>query len=57
LRALFIASVAAPEARAILDPGITWGSFAVPVPFQVAIVALSALALLFAAVKLFSRTE
>jgi ABC-2 type transport system permease protein len=46
-----------PEARAILDPGITWGSFQVPVPLQVAIVVLSALALLFAAVRLFSRTE
>ena len=45
------------EARAILDPGIWWGSFEVPVPLQVAVVVVASLVLLFAAVKLFSRTE
>ena len=45
------------EARAILDPGIWWGSFEVPVWLQVLLVAASALALLFAAVRLFVRTE
>ena len=49
-------AIAAP-ARAILDPGIMWGSFAVPIPLQVAIVVVASLALLFAAVKLFARTE
>ena len=44
-------------ARATLDPGIWWGSFEVPVLLQVALVAASALILLFAAVKLFARTE
>jgi ABC-2 type transport system permease protein len=47
----------APEARAILDPGIWWGSYQVPVPLQVALVGVAALILLFAAVKLFARTE
>jgi ABC-2 type transport system permease protein len=46
-----------PEARAILDPGIWWGSYQVPVPLQVALVVASALLLLFIAVKLFARTE
>jgi ABC-2 type transport system permease protein len=45
------------EARAILDPGIMWGSYQVPVPLQVAVVVVASLILLFAAVKLFSRTE
>jgi ABC-2 type transport system permease protein len=46
-----------PEARAILDPGIWWGSFQVPVWLQVTVVIASGLALLGVAVKLFSRTE
>ena len=45
------------EARAILDPGIWWGSFQVPVTLQVGVVVVASLALLFAAVKLFARTE
>jgi hypothetical protein len=35
-----------PEARAILDPGIFWGSYQVPVLLQVGIVVVAALALL-----------
>jgi ABC-2 type transport system permease protein len=46
-----------PAARAVLDPGIWWGTYQVPTLLQIALVALSALALLFAAVKLFNRTE
>jgi ABC-2 type transport system permease protein len=46
-----------PEARAILDPGIWWGSYQVPVWLQVLLVVASASILLFAAVKLFVRTE
>ena len=46
-----------PEARQILDPGIWWGSYQVPVILQVGLVVLSSVILLFAAVKLFSRTE
>lgn len=46
-----------PEARAILDPGIWWGSYQVPVWMQVGVVIVSAAILLFAAVKLFARTE
>ena len=45
------------EARAILDPGIFWGSYQVPVWMQVGLVAVASLALLVAAVKLFNRTE
>jgi ABC-2 type transport system permease protein len=44
-------------ARTILDPGIYWGSFAVPVPLQVLVVIVASGALLWAAVALFSRTE
>lgn len=46
-----------PEARAVLDPGIWWGSYQVPVALQVVLVIAAAIALLFAAVKLFARTE
>jgi len=46
-----------PEAHAILDPGIWWGSYQVPVALQIGIVLASAAVLLFAAVKLFTRTE
>jgi ABC-2 type transport system permease protein len=45
------------EARAILDPGIWWGSYQVPVPLQVGLVLVASLILLFAAVKLFARKE
>jgi ABC-2 type transport system permease protein len=55
--AVFDRLTIAPEARAILDPGIWWGSYQVPVWLQVALVVLAALALLFGAVKLFTRTE
>jgi len=44
-------------ARATLDPGIWWGSFAVPVWLQVVVVLLASAALLSAAVGFFSRTE
>jgi len=46
-----------PAARAILDPGIWWGSYQVPVWLQVCLVVVAALLLLFASVKLFNRTE
>jgi ABC-2 type transport system permease protein len=46
-----------PTARAILDPGIWWGSYQVPVWLQVLLVVAAALILLFAAVRLFVRTE
>jgi ABC-2 type transport system permease protein len=46
-----------PEARQILDPGIWWGTYQVPVILQVTLVVLAAAALLFTAVKLFARTE
>ena len=45
------------EARAILDPGIWWGSYQVPLLLQVALVIASSLLLLLLAVKLFNRTE
>src|SRR3569833_3136270 len=45
------------EARAVLDPGIWWGSYQVPVPLQIALVIVASLILLFAAVRLFNRTE
>ena len=45
------------EVRAVLDPGIWWGSWQVPVPVQVGLVILASLILLFAALKLFARTE
>ena len=44
-------------ARQILDPGIWWGSYQVPIWLQVLVVVASALILLFASVKLFTRTE
>ncbi|WP_156342856.1 ABC transporter permease [Devosia sp. A16] len=47
----------APAARALLDPGIWWGSFAVPVPLQVLLVIGASGVLLSIAVRLFSRTE
>lgn len=46
-----------PAARAILDPGIWWGSYQVPIWLQVGLVIVAALLLLFASVKLFTRTE
>ena len=46
-----------PEARAILDPGIWWGSYQVPVLLQIALVVLASAVLLFVSVKLFARTE
>ena len=46
-----------PQARAALDPGLHWGSWAVPVPVQVGLVALVSAALLGLAVALFTRTD
>ncbi|HEY7607167.1 MAG TPA: ABC transporter permease, partial [Actinomycetes bacterium] len=46
-----------PAARATFDPGITWGTWQVPVPLQVAIVAATCLVLLGLAVARFARTE
>jgi ABC-2 type transport system permease protein len=46
-----------PAARATFDPGITWGTWPVPVPLQVAIVAATCLVLLGLAVARFARTE
>ena len=46
-----------PEARAILDPGIVWGGWHVPMWMQLAIVVVSAVVLLVLAVELFARTE
>ena len=43
--------------RAALDPGIHWGSWAVPVPVQVGLVAVVSAALLGLAVALFVRTD
>lgn len=58
VRAVVFARLDIPDAaRAVLDPGIWWGSYHVPVLLQVGLVAVAALALLFAAVKLFNRTE
>jgi ABC-2 type transport system permease protein len=45
------------EARAILDPGIWWGSYQVPVLLQVGLVVVASVLLLWGAVKLFARTE
>lgn len=44
-------------ARAVLDPGIMWGTWQVPVWMQGLIVVASALLLLALAVRLFARTE
>jgi ABC-2 type transport system permease protein len=43
--------------RAALDPGLHWGSWAVPVPVQVGLVAAVSVALLGLAVALFVRTD
>ncbi|HWA17452.1 MAG TPA: ABC transporter permease [Devosia sp.] len=55
--AVFDRLAMSPEARAILDPGIWWGSYQVSVLVQVALVVVAALLLLWGAVKLFNRTE
>jgi ABC-2 type transport system permease protein len=58
VRAAVFARLTIPaEAQAILDPGIWWGSYQVPIWMQVGLVLVASLALLFAAVKLFNRTE
>lgn len=58
VRAAVFARLTIPDAaRATLDPGIWWGSFQVPVLLQVALVVVSAVLLLLAAVRLFARTE
>lgn len=44
-------------ARAALDPGLTWGSWPVPVWLQVLLVAVFSVALLSIAVSRFARTE
>jgi ABC-2 type transport system permease protein len=46
-----------PAVRATFDPGITWGTWHVPVLLQVAIVAATCLVLLGLAVARFARTE
>jgi ABC-2 type transport system permease protein len=46
-----------PLVRAVLDPGITWGSYHVPVWVQVVLVAGLSLLLLTVATGLFARTE
>jgi ABC-2 type transport system permease protein len=46
-----------PAARATFDPGIVWGSWHVPVPVQITIVATTCLVLLGLAVARFARTE
>jgi ABC-2 type transport system permease protein len=46
-----------PAARATFDPGIVWGSWHVPVPVQIGIVATTCLVLLGLAVARFARTE
>jgi ABC-2 type transport system permease protein len=45
------------EARAVLDPGITWGAWHVPVWFQVLLVIVMSIAVLALAVARFARTE
>ena len=58
VRAVVFARLNIPDAaRAVLDPGIWWGSYQVPVLLQVGLVAAAALILLFTAVKMFVRTE
>lgn len=58
VRAVVFARLDMPaETRAILDPGILWGTWSVPVYLQVAVVGASALLLLYLAVRLFARTE
>ena len=47
----------APAARAVLDPGITWGGWHVPVAVQVLLVAVLGIALLGVAVLRFARTD
>ena len=50
--------VAVPAAaRRILEPGVTWGSWHVPVPVELAIVAAIGLLLLLGAIIEFRRTE
>ncbi len=46
-----------PGLRAVLDPGIWWGSYQVPIGVQLLVVVFSSLALLVAAIQLFARTE
>ena len=46
-----------PAARATFNPGIVWGSWHVPVPVQIAIVATTCLVLLGLAVARFARTD
>lgn len=46
-----------PEARAVLNPGISWGTYSVPLALQIAIVVASALLILGLAVRLFARSE
>jgi len=46
-----------PATRAAFDPGISWGDWPVPIGVQVLVVVAFSVALLFAAVARFSRTE
>lgn len=46
-----------PAARAMLDPGITWGDWQVPLTLQILLVVVLGLGLLSVAVARFARTE
>jgi len=46
-----------PATRAAFDPGISWGGWPVPIGVQILVVVAFSVALLFAAVARFSRTE
>jgi ABC-2 type transport system permease protein len=58
VRAVVFARLTMPDqARQILDPGIWWGSFEVPIWMQIGLVVVAALVLLSLTVRFFSRTE
>jgi ABC-2 type transport system permease protein len=58
MRQAVFAHVVVPEpARALLGPGVTWGSWHVPVPVELAIVLAMGLLLLLAGIAQFRRTE
>lgn len=46
-----------PAVRAILNPGMMWGAWPVPLYLQIGIVAVSGLVILWLAVELFARSE
>ncbi|HEX4297238.1 MAG TPA: ABC transporter permease [Devosia sp.] len=58
VRAVVFARLTMPDqARQILDPGIWWGSFELPIWMQIGLVVVAALVLLSLTVRFFSRTE